>query len=591
MIPFLSNHVWQSTLCGGLVWALAFVLRKNRAGVRYWLWFAASVKFLLPFSVLLGLGSAIPWRSAPPAVQQAGLTLRFYAAPLPMEIAKRPASVPERANPIPSPMPQILFGIWLAGFAASSAFSFHCWRKMRAALRRATPLSFALPVPVMSTPARIEPGVFGILRPVLLLPQGLAGRLPAAQLEAIVEHELCHVRRRDNLTGAIHLVVETLFWFHPIVWWIRARLLEERERACDEFVLRRGNEPRVYAEGILNVCKSYLESPLMCVSGVSGSDLKRRIREILDNRAAVEMDWPRKALLATAAAAAILAPVGLGMMNAPSLRAQAQPAQQVAFEVASIKEHKTDDREFQIGFMPSGKIVFKGISLTWVITNAYDLPFQTMGLERLTGVPKWVSETRYDIEATPEPGAIPAGASPAVRRERMRMMLQALLAQRFQLAIRRETKELPVYAVVVGKGGPKLQKSDLTEKECDARTTTFNDPEACHDMFGGMGRGVHAKAASVADLAGWVANWSDRPVLDKSGIEGLYKFDTEGWQSMRQRLPPPPGQESNAEDVALADPTRATLFQIFDRLGLKLESQKAPVDMYVIESIQRPTEN
>ena len=98
----------------------------------------------------------------------------------------------------------------------------------------------------------------GIFKPVLLLPEGIAERLTPAQLEAILAHELRHVQRRDNLTAAIHMLVETIFWFHPLVWWIRARLMEERERACDEGVLRLGSEPQVYAESILKVCEFYL---------------------------------------------------------------------------------------------------------------------------------------------------------------------------------------------------------------------------------------------------------------------------------------------------------------------------------------------
>src|SRR4029077_8104902 len=97
-------------------------------------------------------------------------------------------------------------------------------------------------------------------------------------------HELCHVRHRDNLTAAIHMLVEALFWFYPPVWWLGARLIDERERACDEEVLHLGGEPQVYAEGILKVCKSYLETPMACVSGISGSDLKKRIMRIMAKR-------------------------------------------------------------------------------------------------------------------------------------------------------------------------------------------------------------------------------------------------------------------------------------------------------------------
>lgn len=81
--------------------------------------------------------------------------------------------------------------------------------------------------------------------------------------------------------GALLLIVEAVFWFYPLVLWIGARLVEERERACDESVLTLGSEPREYADAILNVCKHYVQSPVVCVSGIIGSDLKRRIVRIM----------------------------------------------------------------------------------------------------------------------------------------------------------------------------------------------------------------------------------------------------------------------------------------------------------------------
>jgi len=90
------------------------------------------------------------------------------------------------------------------------------------------------PVEIRVSPGLLEPAVIGSMRPVLLLPQGIAERLTPAEMKAVLDHELCHVRRRDNLLASIHMIVETMFWFHPLVWWIAARLLDERERACDE---------------------------------------------------------------------------------------------------------------------------------------------------------------------------------------------------------------------------------------------------------------------------------------------------------------------------------------------------------------------
>ena len=157
-------------------------------------------------------------------------------------------------------------------------------------------------LPVKSSPAFGEPGVFGIFRPVLLLPDKIVDCLTAREMESIVAHELCHVRRRDNLATAI--AVEVVFWFHPLVWWLGARLMEEREQACNEEMLRNGGEPRVYAEGILRICELYLASPLACVARVTGGDLKRRINVILAGASTRKLNIGRKLLLTTAGALA-----------------------------------------------------------------------------------------------------------------------------------------------------------------------------------------------------------------------------------------------------------------------------------------------
>src|SRR6185312_8975898 len=159
----------------------------------------------------------------------------------------------------------------------------------RLAARRATRLSLGYAVPTLSSTSTMEPGVFGILRPVILLPEGIVDRLTPEQFGAVLAHELHHVRFRDNLTAALHMCVEALFWFHPVVWWIGARLMDERERDCDEAVLKQGSLPGNYARGVVQVCKTYFESPLVCAPGIGGSDLKRRIREIMTWRGSIPM--------------------------------------------------------------------------------------------------------------------------------------------------------------------------------------------------------------------------------------------------------------------------------------------------------------
>src|SRR5262249_40227791 len=174
-----------------------------------------------------------------------------------------------------------------------------------------------------------------------------------------------------------------------------------------------------------------------------------------------------------------------------------------------------------------------------------------------------------------------------------RLMLQTILADRFKLMVRHEIKDLPAYVITVAKGGPKMPKAAVEEKDCKADPPSPDDPAACHILQGGQGQGMHGKAVSVEEMIRGVERFADRPVVDQTGLKGLYNVQTEGWVPMRPR-PPRQGEPTDAqraEDQAFADPARATIFQIFDRLGLKMESQRTPVETTIIVSIEKPPEN
>ena len=334
MIAELTNHIWQSTVFAILVGLITLAFHRNRAQVRHWLWLSASLKFLLPFSLLMTFGHRLEW------------------APGTHSIAPAPAvrlAVVQLTQPFPETLPQApstravhdwtaiaMFGLWACGFAALTVLRLRGWRRIRAAVRSSRPIDVLGTMQVRSSPGLLEPGVVGLFHPILLLPTGIAERLQPLQLKAVLAHELCHARRRDNLTSAVHMIVETVFWFHPLVWWIGARLLEERERACDEAVLSLGSEPLDYAEGILTVCKSYVESPLSLVSGVTGANLKKRIHAILTGRIAADLNFAKKLALAAAAIATVASPIAVGIMGSPGISAQARPAAP-RFETASIK--------------------------------------------------------------------------------------------------------------------------------------------------------------------------------------------------------------------------------------------------------------
>jgi len=236
----LANHLWQSTLFAGIAALLTLALRNNRARFRHWVWLMASWKFLIPFSLLISLGGQIHWRTTPQTMQSSlSLVMDKVSQPFtaasasPLPISARPSVV--------SPIPAILWTIWVCGFFGISCSWWIRWRRIRAAVCAGSPVHLDVPIRAVSSPTLWEPGVFGILRPVMLLPEGIFDRLTAAQLKGVVAHELCHIHHRDNLIAATHMFVESVFWFHPLVWWIGKRMVEERERACDEEVLRLGS--------------------------------------------------------------------------------------------------------------------------------------------------------------------------------------------------------------------------------------------------------------------------------------------------------------------------------------------------------------
>ena len=146
----------------------------------------------------------------------------------------------------------------------------------------------------------------------------------------MLTHELCHIERRDNVTATVHMIGKQCL-FHPLVWWIGSRLVDERERACDEEWCA-GLESADYAEGIVNVCKRYVESPLVCVSGVSGSNVKNRIRDIMTNVRRETERW-EEGCVAAVAAVAVVAPIVAQSVPLPAANA-------LRFEVASVKPNK-----------------------------------------------------------------------------------------------------------------------------------------------------------------------------------------------------------------------------------------------------------
>ena len=445
----------------------------------------------------------------------------------------------------------------------------------------------------------IEPGVFGVFRPVLLLPEGIFDRLTAAQLEAVIAHELCHVRRQDNLIAAIHMFVETVFWFHPLVWWIGKRMVEDRERACDEEVLRLGSEPRVYAEGILSICKLYVESPLPCVSGVTGADLKKRIELIMKNRAVLRLDFTRKAILALTGVAALALPVVVGVVNAPFGRAQSSAGQKrLTFDVASVKPVSVPDgvrlmegggigvrkgSGIQIprnsggpGTDDPGRIHYPLITLKELLRRAWASYYEIDG-------PSWLDSQTVAVDAT-----MPQETT----EEQFQEMLRNLVTERFGLQYHPGKKEITSYALTIASKGPKMKASADQGEAAWARPArplgSGKDgfpilPPVSGKLMVNFGLGdryrIIAQQVTIQDLAKNLGSQMKTMVADATGLTEKYDF-TLTYASL-EPIPPP---LHTPEDL---EPLPDIFAALQSQLGLKLERKPVPVEVFVVDHMEK----
>jgi bla regulator protein BlaR1 len=626
MIGALTNHLWQSTVFAAAAGLLTVGFRSNRAQVRYWLWFSASFKFFVPFSLLISLGSRLGWA---PAAKKIAAPVLYDAASFTMVQVSRPFTVLPSAHATAGTIhwvPVSVLSVWAIGLATIALIRFRGWLRIQAALRSSTPIDIPVPVEIRSSPGLLEPGVVGLFHSILLVPAGIVENLTPNQLDAVLAHELCHIRRRDNLSSAIHMVVEAIFWFHPFVWWIGARLVEERERACDEEVLRLGGEPQVYAEGILKVCRSYLESPLRCVSGVTGANLKRRIQTILAGRVPSDLGFARKAALAMAGIAALATPLAVGIINAPVLRAQSQSSDSFRtgetpkFDVSylgpcrdgepspgggrggaagkTVISISVDSKgNFVVPDLPPGSLNVNCESAAGLIRMAYVLFANgrlnpSLAIQRQASLvpilgPDWINSDRYDIDAKPE-------GTPS--REMMNgPMLQALLEDRFKLTIHRETKEVPVYALTVASGG--LKAAPFQEGSClridfnqllaalnrvKYGSTLFEPalpPNFCQNGGGGTESifTFDAQGVGLEEFTRTLLAFMDRPVINKTGVAGLFNFHLE--------VP-------IDKNVTPGGPPPAAIFTTLEeQLGLKLEPARGLQDFLVVDHVEKPSGN
>jgi uncharacterized protein (TIGR03435 family) len=483
--------------------------------------------------------------------------------------------------------------IWLVGAAAFWVRLAGGWvvaTRMRSILVRPAPpewqqmlrklcatIGLSRPVRLLVSALVQVPTVVGWLRPVVLAPVGALNGMPAEHLEALLLHELAHIRRHDYLINILQSVVEALLFYHPAVWWISGHIRAERELCCDDVAVSVTGDALTYARALAQLESYRPAHHLSPAVAANGATLSGRIARLLGQPRPTVHSGPG---LGGFAFAILLLAAAYGLFGQSS----AHPK----FRAVSIKRHPSSWSErFQ---HPMGMGV--NASLRLLVQFAYaphDNPMQGHSLPLLAsevlGGPAWIDSEGYDIEGKPGANADP---------KQIWLMWQTLLADQFSLKLHREKRELPIYYLTVVKGGPKLPAAKEASCVSFPLGTTPRQVPGKVDCgyvsgpFPGYPGGLLQMQGSkihITDLVRELAFVLDRPVLDKTGFTGEFDLN----------LRFTPDEALRALPAGYRGPTDPNLPNIFaaleKQLGLELSPAKGPVDVLVIDRAERPMIN
>lgn len=581
----LLHFLWQ----GALIAAVYAAARRRSARAA-----GPGVRYILACAALAAMAAApvLTWSLLRPPAP--GTAAAIFAAPVSAAASAGGPRVPaawfagvdgaERAPVLPW-----VVAAWFAGALAFWLRLVGGWilaERLRSRLVRPAPREWqqALdrlkagirvfrPVRLLVSAVVEAPAVVGWLRPALLVPVGALAGLPCEQVEALLLHELAHIRRHDYLVNAVQSVVEALLFYHPAVWWISGHIRTERELCCDDMAVAITGDPVTYARALAEV-ESADPVHFRPVMAANGGLLAHRIARLLGHHRPA----PRPLAGTGMAAVALLPAVAV-------LAVFGQPAPHPQFAVASIKP--SNSRTLMTVRPMPGRLVADA-SVQLLLQNAYTVqPFQ------IEGGPEWIGAERYQIEAK-------AGGSAS--RAQMFLMLRSLLEDRFQLKTHRETRELPVYALVPARSGLKLappKEGSCVEPAPDAPSDWAGGriappgegrlPVATCGRVGVIlqagGARIQGGKVFMPELAKELSLLMGRTVIDKTGFTGRFDvgLDFLPDETTPAMPPPPPGASS--------DSGAPSLVSAIQQLGLRLESTRGPVEVIVVDHLERPSAN
>ncbi|HVQ12416.1 MAG TPA: M56 family metallopeptidase, partial [Vicinamibacterales bacterium] len=458
----LIHFVWQGVLIGALLWICLGALRNCSAAVRYVVCCAALALLVV---VPAATAAAFILRAVPTDVRAVPLvaSLRTLVAPQPMLSIWMSSGAP--SAPWLAQLQWWVLPAWSMGVLVCSVrLALGCTQAFalgrrgdpadESILSMVTDLAIRMgvdrPVRVLMSTLVDGPSVVGWLRPVILLTPATAMGLTISELEAVIAHELAHIKRCDYLVNACQVVAETVFFYHPAVWWTSNRIRLERELCCDDLAIRSCGDPLCYARALTTLERQRINVPAMAMA-LTRDALLYRIQRLLgvSTEDYGPTRWP------VAAALCLVLVCASVTLDWTRLLAQTG-ADLPRFEVASVKPHKSDDGTFGIMGQPGGRFTATNASLRLLIRTAYQLQD-----DQIVGGPGWLASDRFDIVAKASEGVpgrpfdfspAPVGQGPGA----MQLMMRALLSERFKLTTHKETRELPIFALMTAKNGEAL---------------------------------------------------------------------------------------------------------------------------------------
>jgi len=602
----LVSMLLKVTLVLGVAAAIeAALARRVSAAFRHLIWVLGLAGLMLLPALAVSLPDWSPVEYTRPAgsvplLGTLSVDSRIVDAPLPV----RPAQTRAAA----SSLAVAIYGVGVLLLLARVALQ-HLWAHQL--IRASIPIRVAAwqhlleecadivgirrPVRLLRATGDVMPAAVGIWRSAIVLPTS-ADAWSDDRRRAVLLHELAHIERHDCLTHTLASVACAVYWVHPAVWWVASRLHVERERACDDRVLSAGADARDYAGHLLELAYSlgHTGTPASAIAMARPRELEGRMLAILDTARNRTVPALRSRLAGAAVLVTLTVPVAaatltprLHRLAATDLRRAASDVdgqnaatttERLEFDVASIRRTDPNDPRSGADFsaLPGGQLVARNNAVSNFIINAYGIPYYT-----LIGGPDWMRTERYDLQAK---------ADTERSRPEMMQMLQALLADRFQFRGHRETRELPAYVLTVARGGAKLKASrdddcvDRSPANMSALPTTETRPGCGNNLLSSRGAtppnlrwsAVHIDMRSVSDA---LANYFRRPVVDRTGLAGFFDVDMEL----------PPLQPLTGDAAADSGPSVFTVLQ--EQLGLRVEEGRGPVDVLVVDRIERPTGN